>query len=55
MSTSQLISVVAAGLLLIGSVAAALLGIESWGTAMVGITAAIGVLGIHPNLPTTGA
>lgn len=52
MSTSQIVSYLAAGLLLAGSVLAALLGFESWGQAMVGITAAIGVLGIHPNLPT---
>jgi len=52
MSTSQIISLGAAGLLLAGSVLSALFGIESWGTAMVGITAAVGVLGIHPNLPT---
>jgi hypothetical protein len=51
LSNSQILSMVAAALLIIGSLAGALFSFESWTQALPGVLAGLGVLGIHPNLP----
>ena len=52
MSTSQIVSIAAASLAVLGSLVAVLEGWMTWGEAVPTILAGLGVLGIHPNLPT---
>lgn len=52
MSNSQYLSIGAAALALIGATLLAVTGQISWATAIPVDLAALGILGIHPNLPS---